>query len=92
MTHNLFRELATAATGTDCDATAAWLATWFKDTDAAARACAFWDAAPERLQAAIATKLGWTEPTSERNPVHDAIMRDFHLLNDKTSEVLDFTD
>ena len=94
MTYEIVKEMACAATGTDCPATAAWLQVRLMQDRPCelARANAHWQAADEPLRAAIAAKLGMTEPLSERFPIHDAIVRDYEDLMGRASNLLDFTD
>ncbi len=90
MVYEIVKELACAATGEDCGATAAWLqALLAQDRPLElARANAHWQAAGEPLQAAIASQLGMTEPTGERCPVCSAIMADYTDLLERAVNVL----
>ena len=94
MTYEIVNELACAVTGTDYPATAAWLQVRLAQDRPLelARVNAHWSAAGETLRAAIAAKLGITEPFVERSPVHDCIIRDYVDLMSRASNLLDFTD
>lgn len=80
-------EIATAATGTDCRATAGWLNLRMQDGTSAAepgalalrRAAQFWELADESLQLALGAQCGFTEPTKERFPAPSGIAKDFEI-------------
>jgi len=88
-----FRELACACTGEDCGATAAWLAAYMADHEQAAackRAALHWQRAPEELQAALASQLGFTAPNGEAWPVVPAIRRDYETALAVASGALEY--
>lgn len=82
---DFYNELATAVTGTDCTATAAWFKALLATTDDrrtahVQRAAAHWQCADEATKDAIAGELGWTDcPTAERWPVPAAIANDYRM-------------
>jgi len=90
VTNNLYNEFATALTGADCPATAAWLQAALRaDCPAEAlRAEAHWSAADEALQYAIGSHLGISEPGDERCPVPLAIRNDYDALMARASHLL----
>lgn len=86
--NTIYDEMACAATGTDCNATAAWLqeALRIDRPDAARRAEAHWAKADAALQDAICAKV----MEVEREPLSDVIMRDYADLWTLASNLLDF--
>lgn len=89
MTSQLAQELATALTGADCPATAAFIQVALADCWEFRAASAHWEAAGEDLQDAVAAHLGLVEPTGERSPVPAAIARAYDTAMTRASELID---
>lgn len=81
------REMATAATGTDCEATAAWLGAYMADYAAWQRACLIWERATEAQQEAMACHMGMTDGRAEF-PFCAAMRRDMDKALELAMEAL----
>lgn len=92
MASDLAGEFVVAALGMDCAVTQAWLEAYMADNAAHAawaRCNIVWDKANEYQRDAIASALGFAEPSDERFPFVAAIADDFRRAADAVWAALD---
>lgn len=95
MVYALIGELSCAATGDDCKAQEAWLASRMAshpDWNRMEAACKHWEQCDDTLRDALAATLGISQPfPDEREPVNPHILSDYQLAQAVANALLEYS-
>jgi hypothetical protein len=85
---DLFNEMSCALTGSDCEAAAAFIRVSLSNDVTVQAVAAHWKNASEELREALAPHLGLTEPTEERVPINQGIMKAYFAAFERAAELV----